>query len=150
MRRALLPGPLPGPHDIPDWLRLTTEGRLREAYEIAQAANNFPEFTGRVCPQDRLCEGNCVIEQAGHGTVTIGSVERFLADTAWEQGWVAPIRPARERPESVGILGAGPAGLACADSLRRAGVRSRSTTATTARAGSSPTASPASSSRRTW
>jgi glutamate synthase (NADPH/NADH) small chain len=77
-------------HDIPDWLRLTTEGRLREAYEIAQAANNFPEFTGRVCPQDRLCEGNCVIEQAGHGTVTIGSVERFLADTAWEQGWVAP------------------------------------------------------------
>ncbi len=110
-------------HNIPDWLRMTAEGRLQEAYEIAQAANNFPEFTGRICPQDRLCEGNCVIEQAGHGTVTIGSVERFITDNAWEQGWVRPIRPGHERPESVGIIGAGPAGLACADTLRRAGVQ---------------------------
>lgn len=110
-------------HNIPDWLRMTAEGRLQEAYEIAQAANNFPEFTGRVCPQDRLCEGNCVIEQAGHGTVTIGSVERFITDTAWAEGWVRPLRPAFERPESVGIVGAGPAGLACADTLRRAGVQ---------------------------
>ena len=110
-------------HNIPDWLRLTTEGRLREAYEIAQAANNFPEFTGRICPQDRLCEGNCVIEQSGHGTVTIGSVERFITDNAWEEGWVLPIRPSMERPESVGIIGAGPAGLACADTLRRAGIQ---------------------------
>jgi glutamate synthase (NADPH/NADH) small chain len=110
-------------HDIPDWLRLTAEGRLREAYEIAQAANNFPEFTGRVCPQDRLCEGHCVIEQAGHGTVTIGAVERHLADAAWDNGWVAPIRPARDRPESVGIVGSGPAGLAAADMLRREGLR---------------------------
>jgi glutamate synthase (NADPH/NADH) small chain len=110
-------------HNIPDWLRLTAEGRLLEAYEIAQAANNFPEFTGRICPQDRLCEGNCVIEQAGHGTVTIGSVERFITDNAWNEGWVKPIRPAEERPESVGIIGAGPAGLACADTLRRAGIQ---------------------------
>jgi glutamate synthase (NADPH/NADH) small chain len=110
-------------HNIPDWLRMTAEGRLQEAYEIAQAANNFPEFTGRICPQDRLCEGNCVIEQSGHGTVTIGSVERFITDNAWENGWVQPIRPSQERPESVGIIGAGPAGLACADTLRRAGVQ---------------------------
>ena len=110
-------------HNIPDWLRLTAEGRLQEAYEIAQAANNFPEFTGRICPQDRLCEGNCVIEQSGHGTVTIGSVERYITDNAWEEGWVKPIRPAVERTESVGIIGAGPAGLACADTLRRAGVQ---------------------------
>ncbi|HVG49297.1 MAG TPA: NAD(P)-dependent oxidoreductase [Rubellimicrobium sp.] len=110
-------------HNIPDWLRLTAEGRLLEAYEIAQAANNFPEFTGRICPQDRLCEGNCVIEQSGHGTVTIGSVERYITDNAWNEGWVKPIRPGVERPESVGIIGAGPAGLACADTLRRAGVQ---------------------------
>nr|WP_246849476.1 NAD(P)-dependent oxidoreductase [Rubellimicrobium arenae] len=110
-------------HNIPDWLRMTAEGRLLEAYEIAQAANNFPEFTGRICPQDRLCEGNCVIEQSGHGTVTIGSVERYIADNAWNEGWVKPIRPAHERAESVGIIGAGPAGLACADTLRRVGVQ---------------------------
>ncbi len=110
-------------HNIPDWLRLTAEGRLQEAYEIAQAANNFPEFTGRICPQDRLCEGNCVIEQSGHGTVTIGSVERFITDNAWSEGWVKPIRPTAERAESVGVIGAGPAGLACADTLRRAGVQ---------------------------
>lgn len=110
-------------HNIPDWLRLTTEGRLQEAYEIAEAANPFPEFTGRICPQDRLCEGNCVIEQSGHGTVTIGSVERYLGDSAFEQGWVKPIRPAVERPESVAVIGAGPGGLAAADRLRRAGYR---------------------------
>jgi glutamate synthase (NADPH/NADH) small chain len=110
-------------NNIPDWLRLTAEGRLREAYEIAQATNTFPEICGRICPQDRLCEGNCVIEQAGHGTVTIGAIERHITDTAWAEGWVQPIRPAAERPESVGIIGAGPAGLAAADRLRRAGVQ---------------------------
>ena len=110
-------------NNIPDWLKLTAEGRLREAYEVSQATNTFPEICGRICPQDRLCEGNCVIEQSGHGTVTIGSVEKYITDTAWEEGWVKPITPARERAESVGIIGAGPGGLAAADVLRRAGVQ---------------------------
>ena len=110
-------------NDIPDWLRLTAEGRLREAYEVSQATNTFPEICGRICPQDRLCEGNCVIEQSGHGTVTIGSVEKYLSDMAMEEGWVAPIRPHTERGESVGIIGAGPGGLAAADMLRRTGVQ---------------------------
>lgn len=110
-------------NNIPDWLRLTAEGRLREAYELSQATNTFPEICGRICPQDRLCEGNCVIEQSGHGTVTIGSVEKYITDTAWEEGWVLPIIPAHERAESVGIIGAGPGGLAAADVLRRAGVQ---------------------------
>ena len=109
-------------NNIPDWLRLTAEGRLQEAYELAQATNTFPEICGRICPQDRLCEGNCVIEQAGHGTVTIGAVEKYLTDTAWQQGWVKPIRPHAERSESVGIIGAGPGGLAAADALRRQGI----------------------------
>jgi glutamate synthase (NADPH/NADH) small chain len=109
-------------NNIPDWLRLTASGRLEEAYEISQATNTFPEICGRICPQDRLCEGNCVIEQSGHGTVTIGAVERYITDTAWEEGWVKPIAPALERPESVGVIGAGPGGLAAADRLRRAGL----------------------------
>ncbi|MCA3448444.1 MAG: NAD(P)-dependent oxidoreductase [Rhodobacter sp.] len=110
-------------NNIPDWLRLTAEGRLQEAYELSQATNTFPEICGRICPQDRLCEGNCVIETSGHGTVTIGAVEKYITDTAWEQGWVKPIRPAAERAESVGIIGAGPGGLAAADVLRRRGVQ---------------------------
>lgn len=110
-------------NNIPDWLKLTAEGRLREAYEVSQATNTFPEICGRICPQDRLCEGNCVIEQSGHGTVTIGSVEKYITDTAWEEGWVQPITPVQERSESVGIIGAGPGGLAAADVLRRAGVQ---------------------------
>ena len=110
-------------NNIPDWLRLTAEGRLREAYEVSQATNTFPEICGRICPQDRLCEGNCVIEQSGHGTVTIGAVEKYITDTAWEEGWVLPISPTQVRAESVGIIGAGPGGLAAADVLRRAGVQ---------------------------
>ncbi|PIV76254.1 MAG: dihydropyrimidine dehydrogenase [Rhodobacteraceae bacterium CG17_big_fil_post_rev_8_21_14_2_50_65_11] len=110
-------------NNIPDWLRLTAQGRLEEAYQLSQATNTFPEICGRICPQDRLCEGNCVIEQSGHGTVTIGQVEKYITDTAWEKGWVKPIMPAQERPESVGIIGAGPGGLAAADMLRRAGVQ---------------------------
>src|SRR5512134_1225486 len=97
-------------NNIPDWLKLTAEGRLEEAYEISSATNNFPEICGRICPQDRLCEGNCVIEK-GFDSVTIGSVEKFITDTAWSQGWVRPIRPRRERRESIAIVGAGPAGL---------------------------------------
>ncbi|MBM1689535.1 NAD(P)-dependent oxidoreductase [Sulfitobacter geojensis] len=110
-------------NNIPDWLRLTAEGRLEEAYEVSQATNTFPEICGRICPQDRLCEGNCVIESSGHGTVTIGSVEKYITDTAWEKGWVKPIKPHAERTESVGIIGAGPGGLAAADVLRRQGVQ---------------------------
>jgi glutamate synthase (NADPH) small chain len=108
-------------NNIPDWLMLTAEGRLREAYEVAQSTNNFPEICGRICPQDRLCEGNCVIEQAGHGTVTIGSVEKYITDTAWDEGWVQPMKPVRERPQSVAVVGAGPGGLAAAEQLRRKG-----------------------------
>ncbi len=78
-------------NNIPDWLKLTAEGRLKEAYELSQSTNNMPEVCGRICPQDRLCEGNCVIEQSGHGTVTIGSMEKYITDNAWEQGWVKPI-----------------------------------------------------------
>ncbi|HID67029.1 MAG TPA: NAD(P)-dependent oxidoreductase, partial [Roseibacterium sp.] len=110
-------------NNIPDWLKLTAEGRLREAYDLSQATNTFPEICGRICPQDRLCEGNCVIEQSGHGTVTIGSVEKYITDTAFDQGWVMPIAPSVELPESVGIIGAGPGGLAAADMLRRAGLQ---------------------------
>jgi len=110
-------------NNIPDWLKLTAEGRLEEAYELSQATNNMPEICGRICPQDRLCEGNCVIEQAGHGTVTIGAIEKFISDTAWSEGWVKPLVPARTRLQSVGIVGAGPAGLACAEQLRRKGYR---------------------------
>ncbi len=110
-------------NNIPDWLKMTAEGRLEEAYEISQATNTFPEICGRICPQDRLCEGNCVIEQSGHGTVTIGSVEKYITDTAWEKGWVKPVTPMAERPESIGIIGAGPGGLAAADVLRRQGFK---------------------------
>ena len=110
-------------NNIPDWLLLTAEGRLEEAYDVSQATNTFPEICGRICPQDRLCEGNCVIEQSGHETVTIGAVEKYITDTAWENGWVKPISPITERDQSVGIIGAGPGGLAAADHLRRAGIQ---------------------------
>ena len=110
-------------NNIPDWLRMTAENRLEEAYQLSQETNTFPEICGRICPQDRLCEGNCVIEQAGHGTVTIGAIEKYITDTAWDQGWVKPITPFAERPESVGIIGAGPGGLTAADMLRRAGIQ---------------------------
>ena len=110
-------------NNIPDWLKLTAEGRLKEAYELSQSTNNMPEVCGRICPQDRLCEGNCVIEQSGHGTVTIGSVEKYITDTAWEKGWVEPISVKYEKNQSVGIIGAGPAGLAAAEQLRKNGYK---------------------------
>ncbi len=106
---------------IPDWLRLTAEGRLREAYELSNLTSTMPEICGRICPQDRLCEGNCVIEFSGHDAVTIGSVEKYITDTAWEQGWVEPIEVGPARGQSVGIIGAGPAGLTTAEYLRVAG-----------------------------
>jgi glutamate synthase (NADPH/NADH) small chain len=108
-------------NNIPDWLKLTAEGRLKEAYELSQSTNNMPEVCGRICPQDRLCEGNCVIEQSGHGTVTIGSIEKYITDNAWEKNWVKPLKVKVEINQSVGIIGAGPAGLACAEELRKKG-----------------------------
>ncbi len=107
-------------NNIPDWLKLTAEGRLEEAYEVSSSTNNFPEICGRICPQDRLCEGNCVIEK-GHEAVTIGAVERYITDTAFDNGWVKPVRPRRELGRSVGIVGAGPGGLAAAEELRKLG-----------------------------
>ena len=106
---------------IPDWLRLTAEGRLREAYELSNSTSTMPEICGRICPQDRLCEGNCVIEFSGHGAVTIGSVEKFITDKAWDEGWVEPVRVGPSRGQSVGIVGAGPAGLSAAEYLREMG-----------------------------
>jgi len=108
-------------NNIPDWLKLTAEGRLQEAYELAQSTNNMPEVCGRICPQDRLCEGNCVIEQSGHGTVTIGSIEKYITDNAWEKGWIEPIKVKNEKKQSIGIIGAGPTGLAAAEQLRKLG-----------------------------
>ncbi|WP_040507384.1 NAD(P)-dependent oxidoreductase [Gluconobacter morbifer] len=107
-------------NNIPDWLRLTAENRLEEAYEMSCATNTFPEICGRICPQDRLCEGNCVINK-GFESVTIGAVERFITENAFEQGWVQPAIPAMEIGRSVGIVGSGPAGLACAERLRAYG-----------------------------
>jgi glutamate synthase (NADPH/NADH) small chain len=107
-------------NNIPDWLKLTAEGRLEEAYEVSSATNTFPEICGRICPQDRLCEGNCVIEK-GFESVTIGAVERYITDTAFQRGWVKPGTPRSENGRSVGIIGAGPAGLAAADMMRRWG-----------------------------
>jgi glutamate synthase (NADPH/NADH) small chain len=108
-------------NNIPDWLRMTAEGRLEEAYALSSATSSMPEVCGRICPQDRLCEGNCVIEQSGHGTVTIGAVERYINDKAWEEGWVKPLAVGPARGQSVGVIGAGPAGLSAAERLREAG-----------------------------
>jgi len=108
-------------NNIPDWLKLTAEGRLEEAYQLFQSTNNMPEICGRICPQDKLCEGNCVIEQSGHGTVTIGSIEKFLTENAWSNGWIKPLNVNKEKNQSIGIIGAGPAGLACGEELRKKG-----------------------------
>ncbi|MGZ3297847.1 MAG: NAD(P)-dependent oxidoreductase, partial [Asticcacaulis sp.] len=108
-------------NNIPDWLRLTAEGREREAWELSSATSTLPEICGRICPQDRLCEGSCVLEQSGWENITIGAVERYINDMAFEKGWIEPIVPVRERAQSVGIIGSGPAGIACADRLRTLG-----------------------------
>ena len=108
-------------NNIPDWLRLTAEGRIEEAYQISSATSTLPEICGRICPQDRLCEGSCVLEQSGWENVTIGSVERYINDMAFENGWIEPIVPDVERKQSIGIIGSGPAGIAAADRLRTLG-----------------------------
>lgn len=107
-------------NDIPDWLFLAANNRLEEAYGLSSATNSFPEICGRICPQDRLCEGSCVIRK-DFGSVTIGAVERFITENAFQEGWVRPEHPARALTTSVGIVGAGPAGLACAERLRAEG-----------------------------
>ena len=108
-------------NNIPDWLKLVAENRLEEANELVHSTNNMPEICGSICPQDRLCEGNCVIERSGHGTVTIGSIEKYITDTGWLKKWIKPIKIFKEINKSVGIIGAGPAGLACAEELRKSG-----------------------------
>ncbi|ESQ93119.1 dihydropyrimidine dehydrogenase subunit A [Asticcacaulis sp. AC460] len=110
-------------NNIPDWLRLTAEGRPQEAYELSAATSTLPEICGRICPQDRLCEGSCVLEQSGWENVTIGSVERYINDLAFEEGWIQPIEPEVERSQSIAIIGAGPAGIAAADRLRTLGYK---------------------------
>ena len=110
-------------NNIPDWLRLSAEGRPQEAWELSAATSTLPEICGRICPQDRLCEGSCVLEQSGWQNVTIGSVERYLGDMAFENGWIEPIQPEIEREQSVAIIGAGPAGIAAADRLRTLGYK---------------------------
>ncbi|PHR63052.1 MAG: dihydropyrimidine dehydrogenase [Robiginitomaculum sp.] len=108
-------------NNIPDWLQLAAEGQMEQAYRLSAQTNFMPEICGRICPQDRLCEGACVVEQSGHGTITIGAIEKHLTDTAWANGWVTPLRPRMERNLSAGIVGAGPAGLAAAEHLRELG-----------------------------
>ncbi|MBC7953313.1 MAG: NAD(P)-dependent oxidoreductase [Rhodospirillaceae bacterium] len=111
----------PVANNIPDWLMLVAGGRMEEAYAASSATNTFPEICGRICPQDRLCEGNCVLEQSSHGAVTIGAVEKHITETAFANGWVKPPKPRHELAQSVGIIGGGPGGLAAADMLRRFG-----------------------------
>jgi glutamate synthase (NADPH/NADH) small chain len=113
----------PVQNNIPDWLKMVAEGRMEEAYALSSATNNLPEVCGRICPQDRLCEQACVLEQSEHGAVTIGAIEKYITDTAWEQGWVQPVQPDQERSESVGIIGGGPGGMAAAEELRKLGYR---------------------------
>jgi glutamate synthase (NADPH) small chain len=108
-------------NNIPDWLQMAADERWQKAYELSAETNNFPEICGRICPQDRLCEKNCVLEQAEIGAVSIGAVERSITDKAWEEGWVKPRVPLKELTQTVGIIGSGPAGLAAAEELRAVG-----------------------------
>ena len=108
-------------NNIPDWLRYIAEDRLHEAYNISTLTNVFPEVCGRVCPQDRLCEGNCVVEQAGFGAITIGNLEKYLTEVAWEKGWVNKLSSKISKNQKVAIIGSGPAGMAAAAYLIQMG-----------------------------
>lgn len=107
---------------IPQWLELANEGRVIEAAELMHKTNSLPEVCGRVCPQDRLCEGACTLND-GFGAVTIGSIEKQMVDEAFKQGWRPDLSGVIQRRERVAVIGAGPAGLACADVLARNGVK---------------------------
>ena len=107
---------------IPNWLKLLEEGRITEAAELSHQTNSLPEVCGRVCPQDRLCEGACTLN-SGFGAVTIGQIERYISETAFAQGWRPDMRQVVPTGKRVAVVGAGPAGLACADVLVRNGVK---------------------------
>ena len=110
-------------NNIPDWLRYIAEGRLEEAYQVSASTNAFPEVCGRVCPQDRLCEGNCVVEQAGFGAITIGNLEKYLTEIAWEKGWVKNLSSQNQNKQKVAIIGSGPAGMAASAYLIQNGYK---------------------------
>ena len=108
---------------IPDWLKLVNEGNIIEAAELCHSTNSLPEVCGRVCPQDRLCEGACTLND-GFGAVTIGSTEKYITEKAFEMGWKPDMSYRTWTDKKVAIIGAGPAGIACADVLTRSGVHS--------------------------
>src|SRR5512146_782402 len=107
---------------IPNWLKLIQEGKLFEAAELSHKTNSLPEMCGRICPQDRLCEGACTLND-GLGAVTIGSIEKYITDEALKQGWKPDMSRVRPTGRRVAVVGAGPAGLACADVLVRHGAQ---------------------------
>ena len=108
---------------IPDWLKLVNEGNIIEAAELCHSTNSLPEVCGRVCPQDRLCEGACTLND-GFGAVTIGSTEKYITEKAFEMGWKPDMSYRKWTNKKVAIIGAGPAGISCADVLTRSGVHS--------------------------
>ena len=107
---------------IPNWLKLVTEGNILQAAELCHQTNTLPEICGRICPQDRLCEGACTLNE-GFGAVTIGNLEKYIVDTAFAMGWRPDMSKVIATGKKVAIIGAGPAGLGCADVLVRAGVK---------------------------
>ena len=108
---------------IPDWLKLVNEGNIMEAADLCHSTNTLPEVCGRVCPQDRLCEGACTLND-GFGAVTIGSIEKYITEKAFEMGWKPDLSNRKWTNKKVAIVGSGPAGIACADVLTRAGIHS--------------------------
>ena len=108
---------------IPDWLKLVNEGNILEAADLCHSTNSLPEVCGRVCPQDRLCEGACTLND-GFGAVTIGSIEKYITEKAFEMGWKPNLSNRKWKNKKVAIVGSGPAGIACADVLTRAGIHS--------------------------
>ena len=107
---------------IPQWLQLVRDGRIEDAASLMHETNPLPEICGRVCPQDRLCEGACTLEEGGFGAVTIGGIERWVTDEALRRGWRPALHTQERSGQRVAIVGAGPAGLAAADRLVRAGI----------------------------
>ena len=108
-------------NNIPNWLKLVYEGRIIEAAELAHETNTLPEICGRVCPQDRLCEGSCTLN-AEFGAVTIGSIEKYLTEKAFEMGWRPTVKDVPHSGKKVAVIGSGPAGLGCAELLIKNGV----------------------------